>query len=69
MPKTAMTVILSMVFLSVSSCAGGFQGNFCDLAFRMEVKNEASAVYLLRNERDLLIDMNVHNRTIDRRCT
>jgi len=52
---------LFLVFF-VSSC--GMTGSFCDLAEPLKVSQRSSAEYLLAHERQLVVDMNVHNRLL-----
>jgi hypothetical protein len=63
MLKTTMTMIC--LAASLASC-GNFGGaSFCDLAERLET-DEETARYLLKHDRALVVDMNVHNRLVDR---
>ena len=56
-------IALVMTTLLLASCATS--GDFCDLADYLTVENEASANYLLENERALLKKMNVQNGQLD----
>lgn len=62
--KIVQMMSLLTVLLSVSSCSSVSMGDFCDLAFRLEVENRSSAEYLLANERTFVEDLNVHNRNV-----
>lgn len=49
---------LLMMSLFLASCASG---DFCDLATPMVVDDIKSAAFLVKHERELVVNMNVHN--------
>lgn len=62
-----MMILISLTGLA-SGCAKISGDTYCDLTAPMYFDNDATVDYLLRNDRNLLTDIMVHNETNARIC-
>ena len=61
--KSWMTLILPTVL--VSGCVGS---EYCDIASELYFDSDRTVSWLVQNDRDLLVDIVVHNETTTRIC-
>jgi diphthamide synthase subunit DPH2 len=58
---------LSLVVLT-SGCAQIVSDSYCDVASPIFMKGEETISLLMNKDRDLLVDLIVHNETLERIC-
>jgi hypothetical protein len=61
-----MTLVLASVL--VSGCASVTANSYCDIVLPMHFRTQATVDWLLRNDRELLVDIVVNNETHERLC-
>ena len=62
-----MTSVLALVLLS--GCAGiEWSDSYCEIAEPHLFGSEATINWLIKNDRDLLVSVVVHNETVSRLC-